>query len=286
MLEVFRDSGFPVDVRAEPGELEIEFPAELGAEARARFEERERRRRGRRRRVTSCARPRSPSSARRAGRAASAARSCATCVAAGFAGPLYPVNPHAATIAGRPAFASIADVPEPVELAVIAVPRRAVLEAARECASRRRPRARRAVGGLRRGRGRGPGAPGRAAAASAARPGMRLVGPNCLGVLNTDPDVRAQRDLRARSRRPPGGIAFASQSGAFGIAAIGRRRGAASGLSSFVSMGDKADLSGNDFLRYWEQDPGTDVVLLYLESFGNPRRFGRIARRLDARPSR
>jgi acyl-CoA synthetase (NDP forming) len=110
---------------------------------------------------------------------------------------------------------------------------------------------------------------------------MRVVGPNCLGVLNTDPAVRMNATF-SPGHPPPGRIAFASQSGAYGIAALelSARRGL--GLSSFVSMGDKADLSGNDFLRFWEQDPGTDAVLLYLESLGNPQRFGQIARRLTA----
>jgi acyl-CoA synthetase (NDP forming) len=107
------------------------------------------------------------------------------------------------------------------------------------------------------------------------RHGMRLVGPNCLGVLNTGVGLNA---TFAPDVPRPGRIAFASQSGAFGIAAIAEAARRGVGLSSFVSTGNKAVLSGNDFLRYWEQDPATDVILLYLESFGNPRRFGRIAR--------
>ena len=114
---------------------------------------------------------------------------------------------------------------------------------------------------------------------------MRLVGPNCLGVLNTAPDVGLNATFAPEPPRR-GRIAFASQSGAFGIAAIAEAARRGLGLSSFVSTGDKADLSGNDFLRYWEQDADTDVVLLYLESFGNPRRFGRIARARRARASR
>ena len=110
---------------------------------------------------------------------------------------------------------------------------------------------------------------------------MRLVGPNCLGVLNTAPGIRMNATF-APGRPPAGRIAFASQSGAYGIAALELCAQRGLGLSSFVSMGDKADLSGNDFLRFWEQDPGTDVVLLYLESLGNPQRFGQIARRLTA----
>ena len=109
--------------------------------------------------------------------------------------------------------------------------------------------------------------------------GMRLVGPNCMGVVNTDPDVSLTATF-ARADVPAGTIGFVSQSGAFGAAAIdgASRRGI--GLSAFVSLGDKADLSSNDFLQYWEQDPATEVVALYLESFGNPRKFGRVSRRV------
>jgi acyl-CoA synthetase (NDP forming) len=111
---------------------------------------------------------------------------------------------------------------------------------------------------------------------------MRLVGPNCLGVLNTDPAVSLDASF-APGDPPPGGVAFLSQSGALGIAVIDAVRELGLGLSSFVSIGDKADLSGNDFLAYWERDPGTDVILLYLESFGNPRKFSRVARRVARR---
>jgi acyl-CoA synthetase (NDP forming) len=109
--------------------------------------------------------------------------------------------------------------------------------------------------------------------------GKRLLGPNCMGVVNTDPAVSLSATF-ARTDIPAGNVGFASQSGAFGAAAIDGavRRGI--GLSTFVSFGDKADLSGNDLLQYWEQDPATAVVALYLESFGNPRKFGRVARRV------
>jgi acyl-CoA synthetase (NDP forming) len=110
---------------------------------------------------------------------------------------------------------------------------------------------------------------------------MRLVGPNCLGVLNTAADVRLNATV-APHQAPPGAIGFLSQSGGIGIAILEAATRVGIGLSSFVSVGNKADLSGNDFLQYWEQNPGTEVALLYLESFGNPRKFGRIARRLSA----
>jgi acyl-CoA synthetase (NDP forming) len=109
--------------------------------------------------------------------------------------------------------------------------------------------------------------------------GMRLVGPNSLGVLNTAPEVALGATFSLRAP-PRGRLAVATQSGAFGIAAVAEAARRGLGLSSFVSMGNKADLSTNDLMQYWEGDTGTGVVLLYLESFGNPRRFGRIARRV------
>jgi acyl-CoA synthetase (NDP forming) len=112
--------------------------------------------------------------------------------------------------------------------------------------------------------------------------GIRLVGPNCLGVLNTAPQVRLNATF-APAVSVPGHVGFMSQSGGLGIAIIEAAGRLGLGLSSFVSVGNKADLSGNDFLQYWEQDPGTELALLYLESFGNPRKFARIARRVASR---
>jgi acyl-CoA synthetase (NDP forming) len=109
--------------------------------------------------------------------------------------------------------------------------------------------------------------------------GMRMIGPNCIGVVNTAPDVSLNATF-GPSMPPHGRVAFASQSGALGLAAIQEARKRGIGISDFVSMGNKADISGNDLLQYWESDPRTDVILLYLESFGNPRKFARIARRV------
>ena len=199
-------------------------------------------------------------------------------LAAGFSGPLHLVNARGGEVAGRPTVATIADVEGDVELAVIAVPARAVVEAARDCAAK----GVRALVVLTAGFAE-VGAEGRVlqdellAVCRAA--GMRMVGPNCLGVANPRPEIALNATF-APGAPTPGDVGFASQSGAFGIAAIDEAAARGIGLSSFVSMGDKADLSGNDFLEYWEQDPDTSVLLLYLESFGNPRRFGRIARRI------
>ena len=279
MIGVLRDSGFAMDVRAEPGLLEIELPAQLSATARERFEERDRTAA-----VAAVRHVLEPASiavvgaSRRQGSVGGTV--VRNLVTAGFAGPVYPINPHAQTIAGRPAYAALADVPTPVELAIIAVAAPAVLDAARACATAAVP----ALVVLSAGFGEA-GAEGRARQAEllgiCRESGMRLVGPNCLGVLNTAPAVRMNATF-APGRPPAGRIAFASQSGAYGIAALELCAQRGLGLSSFVSMGDKADLSGNDFLRFWEQDPGTEAVLLYLESLGNPRRFGQIARRLTA----
>ena len=279
MLQVFRDSGFPVRVRSEPGVLEIELPSQLGQEAIDHFEERDRI--GAVAAVRHVLEPSSiaviGASRRRVSVGGTVVRNL---VAGAFGGPIYPINPHAKTIAGRRAYASIADVPGPVDLAVIAVPAPLVVEAARECELK----GVRALVVLSGGFGEdGPEGEARQAELLGVcrETGMRLVGPNCLGVLNTAPAVQMDASF-APGRPPPGRIACASQSGAYGIAALddAARRGL--GLSSFVSMGNKADLSSNDFLRFWEQDGSTDVVLLYLESLGNPQRFAQICRRLTA----
>jgi acetyl coenzyme A synthetase (ADP forming)-like protein len=279
MLDVFRDSGFPVEVTSEPGELHVRLPAKLGPAARERFRARDRE--AAVAAVRHVLEPASVAVVGASGRTGSVGGAVLrNLLAAGFTGTVHPVNPHVRRVAGCRAYASVADVPGIVDLAVIAVPAPAVLTVARACAAK----GVRALVVLSAGFGEGGGA-GRARQdellAICRGAGMRLVGPNCLGVLNTDPAVRLDATF-APGTPPAGRIAFASQSGAYGIAALATAAGRGLGLSSFVSMGDKADLSGNDFLRYWEQDDRTDVVLLYLESLGNPRRFGEIARRLTA----
>jgi acetyl coenzyme A synthetase (ADP forming)-like protein len=277
MLQVFRDSGFPIKVRSEPGVLEIELPAQLGQAAIDNFEERDRI--GAVAAVRHVLEPSSiaviGASRRRVSVGGTVVRNL---VAGGFAGPIYPINPHAKTVAGRRAYGSIADVPGPVDLAVVAIAAPLVVQTARECELN----GVRALVVLSAGFGES-GREGEARQAEllgiCRETGMRLVGPNCLGVLNTAPAVRMDATF-APGRPPAGRIAFASQSGAYGIAALDHAAARGIGLSAFVSMGNKADLSGNDFLRFWEQDDGTDLVLLYLESLGNPQRFGQICRRL------
>jgi len=280
MIRVFRDSGFAVEVRSQPGELSVELPAELGEDARARFEERDGMAAAAA--VAHVLRPDSVAvigaSTREDSVGAAVLRNLRD---ARFHGTLAVVHPRAEVVGGSPAHRSIADVPEPVELAVIAVPAEAVVDVARQCGAA----GVRALVVLSAGFAEiGPRGRDRQdeLLAVCRASGMRLVGPNCLGVLNTAADVALNASF-APVAPPPGVVGFASQSGAFGIAAVAEAARRGLGLSTFVSTGNKADLSGNDFLRYWESDEGTEVIGLYLESFGNPRRFGQIARRVAAR---
>ena len=196
--------------------------------------------------------------------------------AGGFTGPVYPVNPNATEVAGVPAYPSVSAIGRPVDLAIVAVPAAAVLDAIVHCGQF----GVRAAVVLSSGFGE-DGDAGKAAQAelvrTARRYGIRLVGPNCLGVLNTDPAVR-MRATFAAATPPAGGLAVGSQSGAVGITILDHATRTGVGLSSFVSLGNKADVSGNDLLSYWYDDPATRAVALYLESVGNPRRFARIAR--------
>lgn len=199
-------------------------------------------------------------------------------LSSGFEGPLYPVNPSARSVAGVPCFASVDDLPLGVDLAVIAVPAPEVAGVVAACG-------RRQVGGLvivSAGFAE-TGAEGASIQRDVVRlahaHGMRLIGPNCFGIVNTNPEISMNAtfsaDLPIR-----GSIGFASQSGGLGIAILAEARTRGIGLSSFVSMGNKGDVSGNDLITWWEQDDATDVILLYLESFGNPTKFNRIARRV------
>jgi acyl-CoA synthetase (NDP forming)/GNAT superfamily N-acetyltransferase len=199
----------------------------------------------------------------------------------GFAGPVYAVNPNAGEIAGRTAYPSVPAVPGPVDLAIVAVPAPAVQDVIVQCGQS----GVRAAVVLSAGFGE-DGEAGKAAQAelvrTARRYGVRLVGPNCLGVLNTDPAIRMQATFAATTP-PAGGLAVASQSGAVGITILDHASRTGIGLSAFVSLGNKADVSGNDLLSYWYDDPATRAVALYLESVGNPRRFARIARAIGRR---
>ncbi len=277
MLDVFRESGFPTRVRVEPGALIVEFPTELSDAARERFEQRER--------IAAAAAVDAllhPASVAVIGasrrRGTIGGELFHNLLRGAFPGPVYPVNPNADVVQSVAAYRSVLDVPGRVDLAVIVLPPPASIAAAEQCAAR----------GVRSLVVVSPGFAEvgpegaerqRELLAVCRRAGMRLVGPNCMGVMNLDPGVNLHATY-ASAMPLPGGVGFMSQSGSLGLAIIQRANRVGLGLSSFVSAGNKADLSGNDFLQYWEGDERTAVVALYLESLGNPRKFARIARRV------
>jgi acyl-CoA synthetase (NDP forming)/RimJ/RimL family protein N-acetyltransferase len=197
---------------------------------------------------------------------------------ADFAGPVFPVNAEHRSVRGVRAYASVLDIPDPVDLAVVAVPAAHMDEVMDACLVK----GVKALVVISSGFGEsGPAGEGveRKLVTEARAHGMRVVGPNALGVVNTDPAVRLNATL-APVLPGRGRTGFFSQSGALGTAILADAKARGLGLSTFVSAGNRADVSGNDLLQYWETDPATDVVLLYLESFGNPRKFARLARRL------
>jgi acetyl coenzyme A synthetase (ADP forming)-like protein len=277
MLDVFRESGFGMTMKSEPGLVRVQFPTSITPEARARFEAREQ------------------IAAMNAVRGMLAPRSVAVIGAGrkrktiggevfhnlmdgGFNGPVYPVNPSAEVVQSVRAYKSILDIPGPVDLAVIVVPAKLTMQAARECAQK-------GVHGMvviTAGFGEtGPAGKEmqRELMSIARENGMRVIGPNCMGVINTHDDVRMNATFSPNAPMQ-GNVGFLSQSGALGLAVIEYANTLNLGLSTFISVGNKADLSGNDFIQYWADDPATDVIALYLESIGNPRKFARISRRV------
>ena len=278
MLQMLRESGFPVHARSEPGEVHAELPTKIGPEGIRQFEDRERF--AAVAAVTHLLAPKSVAvigASRKAGSIGAAV--VQNLVANGYRGLLYPVNPEATEIEGVPAFPSVLAIPGDVEMAVVTVPAAVVSRVALECAEK-------GVRGLVViSAGFGEAGPDGVALQRdlmqvCRQGGMRLVGPNCMGVINTAPEVSLDATF-APDRPVRGRIGFLSQSGGLGLAVMARAQALGSGLSSFVSVGNKADLSGNDFIQYWESDPETDVIMLYLESFGNPRKFARVARRVS-----
>ena len=198
-----------------------------------------------------------------------------------YAGRVYVVNPAADAVAGMPAYPSVSDIPGDVDVAIVAVPADAVQDVVLDCANK-------GVHGLivissgfaetgEEGRKRQ-----RKLLGLARSYGLRLIGPNCLGIINTASDISLNASL-APVLPPRGRAGFFCQSGALGSAILEKVGGRGLGLSTFVSAGNRADVSGNDLLQYWEEDDATEVILLYLESIGNPRKFSRIARRVSRR---
>lgn len=278
MLKVLRESGFPVTVRSEPGEIHAEIPTVLTPQGLLQFEDRERI--GAVAAVSHVLAPRSVAvvgASRQRG--SIGAELFHNLVAIGFRGAMYPVNPAASEIEGVAAYPSVLDIPGDLEMAVVTVPAAAVLDVARQCATKGVRALVVISAGFAEVGGEGVDLQ-RQLFEICRHAGMRLVGPNCMGVINTAEAVNLDATF-APDKPVPGRIGFLSQSGGLGIAVMARAQALGSGISSFVSVGNKADLSGNDFMQYWEADAATDLIMLYLESFGNPRKFARIARRVS-----
>jgi acetyl coenzyme A synthetase (ADP forming)-like protein len=199
----------------------------------------------------------------------------------GFTGMLIPVNPAGATVAGLAAYSSVTSIPGPVDLAIIVVPAAEVLAVVDDCIAKDV----KALVVISAGFGE-CGEAGKALEAQLVAKiraaGIRMIGPNCMGIINTDPAVSLNATF-APSRPIRGRLAFLTQSGALGIAILDYVKRLNLGISTFASVGNKADVSGNDLIQYWDEDPETDVILLYLESFGNPRKFAEIAGRISRR---
>ncbi|WP_203708664.1 bifunctional acetate--CoA ligase family protein/GNAT family N-acetyltransferase [Asanoa iriomotensis] len=275
MLRVFADFGYEVERRYADGVVHLAFPiapTESSLEVQWRREHRTEAR--------SIARLLAPRGVAVYGASASGHGVGAAVLGhlrdGGFAGPVVPVHPNASRVGGLAAVARAADAAVPLDLAVVAVPPASVVDVVEDAATAGVHALVVVSAGFAEA-----GPEGAEAQASLIRRahagGMRVVGPNCLGIANTDPAVRLNATLAPRLPAP-GRIGFFSQSGALGVALLAEADRRGLGLSTFVSAGNRADVSGNDLLQYWRDDPGTDVILLYLESFGNPRKFARLAR--------
>ncbi|HET9691591.1 MAG TPA: GNAT family N-acetyltransferase [Acidimicrobiales bacterium] len=276
MLRVFHDAGFDDERRFTDGVVRVVFPIAPTAASEARADER-----GRRAAAASVRRLLEPAGVAVIGASTRPDTLGHVLLRAMLAAdplvPVWPVHPTAPAVAGVPAVRSVLDIPERIDLAVVIAPAAAVPAVAADCA-------RKGVAGMvvlsagfaeRDAQG---AERERDLVVEARRHGMRLVGPASMGVVNTDPAVRLNATFTPVP--PPGPIGFVASSGALGVVILDELRRRGLGVSSFVSLGNKADVSSNDLLAHWETDERTEVVCMYIESFGNPRTFSRLARRV------
>jgi acyl-CoA synthetase (NDP forming)/GNAT superfamily N-acetyltransferase len=273
MLGVFADAGLPVRRRYREGVIELTFPLPGPGDSDSYSDavaERERRAD-----VASLRHVFAPESVAVIGasrRRGTVGRAILDNIrSAGYAGRVYVVNPHARQVGGEPGLASALDLPEPADLAVIAVPAAAVLDVAAQCGQRGVRSLVVITSGLDPAQSAG-------LLATCRSHGMRLVGPDCFGVAV--PGLGLDATFAARPARP-GVTGLVMQSGGLGFALVDHLSRLGIGISSFASVGDKLDVSGNDMLLWWERDDQTRLAVLYLESFGNPRKFARTARRVS-----
>jgi len=280
MLDVFRDSGFAIRSKTEAGCIDVQLSLVPGTGSATAEEERQR---------SATAASLRPLLEPRAVAVVGASREPSSIgyrvlhaiQSAGFGGAIYPVNRHGGELAGLTVYTAARDLPAGVDLAVVTVPAEAVLSVVDDCAFAHVRSLVVITAGFAEA-----GPDGRVLqmqlTESVRNHGMRMVGPNCMGILNASPSISLNASFSPLVP-PPGHIGLLSQSGALGLAILGLARDRGVGLSTFVSAGNKADVSSNDLLEYWDGDPTTNVILLYLESFGNPKRFARLARRISRR---
>ena len=279
MLQVFRNAGYRLESAPDHGTVHIRFPIAATPESRGKLEAREHRAE-----AESVARLLAPKTIAVVGAGPEPGKIgheiLRNLIAGGFPGEVYPVHPQAKTVLGLPAHRRVTEIKGAVDLAVIAVPAPRVHGVVEDCAEKQVHGVVVVSAGFAESGEAGANAE-RELVAFARANGMRMVGPNCMGIANTAPAVRMNATF-APTAPARGRVGFFSQSGALGIAILERSAATgAFGISSFVSAGNKADVSGNDLLQYWEEDPDTEVVLLYLEAVGNPRKFARLARRIS-----
>ena len=280
MIHTFRDAGYRLASGYEDGVMMLEFPIDPTDTAIGVMEGREHRAEAAS--IATFLNPRSVAVIGASRRQDTIGHALVRNLVTGdFTGRVYVVNPQGVAVSGLPAYASVGEIPDAVDVAVVAVPAEAVQDVVLDCAAKGvqglivissgfaetgeigRQRQRRLLG-------------------LARSYGLRLIGPNCLGVINTDPGVSLNASL-SPLMPPRGRAGFFCQSGALGSAILEKVNNRGLGLSTFVSAGNRADVSGNDLLQFWLEDDATEVVLLYLESIGNPRKFSRVARRVSRR---
>lgn len=278
MMRVFRNYGFHVVSELDLGVYRVTFP--IAATARVARREEERERSSTLASIQSLLLPKGVAVIGASNQPGSIGNLLLkSMLESGFNGTVYPVNPNARAVMSVKAYPSVLDISDSVELAVIAVPASLVINVADECGRK----GVRSIIVISDGFSE-TGAEGKMREKDLREItlgyGMRLLGPNCMGAINTAQAVRLNATF-SPLYPPQGNVAFLSQSGALGLSILDYAGKLNMGVSSFVSVGNRADISSNDLLQYWEKDAATRVILLYLESFGNPGKFSRIARRVS-----
>lgn len=279
MMRVFLDAGYAVTREYSSGIVDLAFDISPTAESRAVTVSREQRAEARS--IARLLAPRSIAVIGASNDPAKIGHAVLVNLLRSFAGPVYPVNPDSLAVQGVRAYGDVTDIPDAVDLAVVAVPAASVGDVVRSCRAKNVHGLVVVTAGFADAGTDGASAQHRLVSLARGA-GMRVLGPNCLGLVNTDPAVRMNATL-APDVPTAGRVGFFCQSGALGIAILADAASRGLGLSSFVSAGNRADVSGNDLLQFWHSDERTEVVLLYLESFGNPRKFARLARSLARR---